>query len=274
MPGRVLPACPVDGRVSGHHVVQQSGEFRIHATREAVWQALNDPVVLQRCIDGCDAMQRVDDTHFVATVRARIGPVSATFHGEVTLQDLDPPRAYTLVGAGKGGAAGFARGEAKVRLEETVSGETLLRYEIEAKVGGKLAQIGSRLIDGAARKMADDFFGRLSEALGGAVDVIDGRDATSRTPVRAVQAAAGEVADTSAEQKTGGAAVGGAKVSAHDAASAADDAATAMVESALRTGAQSDDAGSAARPFQPSGQGLVWLVVLGIAVLALVLSAL
>jgi hypothetical protein len=234
--------------------VQQSGEFRIKASREAVWQALNDPAVLQRCIEGCDEMQRVDDTHFVATVRAKVGPVSATFHGEVTLQDLDPPNGYTLVGAGKGGAAGFARGEAKVRLVEVAPGETLLQYEMDAKVGGKLAQIGSRLIDGAARKMAEDFFGRFSEVLGGPAQAVAFVDATSHATAEPAAAALA------------------------DAPSAAEDAAKAMAEAAVNHASQgagkATPGDTAGRAYQPSGQGLVWLVVLGVVVLALVLAAL
>ena len=238
--------------------MQQSGEFRIQASREAVWQALNDPAVLQRCIEGCEEMQRVDDTHFVATVRAKVGPVSATFHGEVALQDLDAPNGYTLVGAGKGGAAGFARGEAKVRLLEVAPGETLLQYEMEAKVGGKLAQIGSRLVDGAARKMAEDFFGRFSEALGGPAQPVAFVDATSHAPA--------------------GASSSTATAALADAPSAAEDAATAMAESAAqgagRTAGTAPVGDAAERPYQHSGQGLVWAVVLGVVVLALVLAAL
>lgn len=145
--------------------MQQSGEFRIPATRERVWAALNDPSVLQRCIDGCEELQRGEGDRFLAKVRAKVGPVSATFAGEVELRDLQPPDSYTLVGAGKGGAAGFAKGEAKVRLSELTAQETLLQYEVNANVGGKLAQIGSRLVDGAARKFAEDFFARFVAVL-------------------------------------------------------------------------------------------------------------
>ncbi len=220
--------------------MQQSGEFRIQAPRDAVWTALNDPAVLQRSIDGCDALQRIDDTHFAASVRAKVGPVSATFAGEVTLTDLDPPSSYTLVGAGKGGAAGFARGEARVRLIASGPSETLLQYDIEAKVGGKLAQIGSRLIDGAARKMADDFFARFAEQLGAA----NGTAATE---------------------------------AAADAAGAAEDAAVAMAESAASRSAGPASAVVGAGPeraFQPSNQKLVWGVVFGIVLLAVLLAAL
>ncbi len=144
--------------------VQQSGEFRIAAPREAVWRALNDPAVLMQCIDGCQSMTRVADDAFAAKVKAKIGPVSASFDADLTLTDQDPPSAYTLHAAVKGGAAGFGKGVARVSLTEE-EGVTSLRYEVEGNVGGKLAQVGSRLIDGAARKMANDFFGRLGEVV-------------------------------------------------------------------------------------------------------------
>ena len=142
--------------------MQQSGEYRIAATAEAVWRALNDPAVLARCIDGCESLTAAGPDAFTAVVKARIGPLSATFSGEVKLADLNPPTSYTLMVSAKGGAAGFGKGTAKVSLTET-GGETLLRYEVDGNVGGKLAQVGQRLIDGAARKMADDFFARFGD---------------------------------------------------------------------------------------------------------------
>ena len=142
--------------------MQQSGEYRIGAKRQAVWDALNDPDVLAKCIDGCEAMTRTGDDAFQARVKARIGPLSATFDGEVRLANLDPPNSYRLEASAKGGAAGFAKGTAGVSLAE--EGEaTLLRYDVEGAVGGKLAQVGQRLVDAAARKMADDFFARFGE---------------------------------------------------------------------------------------------------------------
>ena len=142
--------------------MQQSGEYRIGAPRAAVWAALNDPEILSRCIEGCESMTRVGDDAFNAVVRARIGPVSAAFNAEVKLADLDPPNAYTLQGSVKGGVAGFGRGTARVTLTDDGAG-TILRYDVDGNVGGKLAQVGQRLIDGAARKMADDFFAAFSE---------------------------------------------------------------------------------------------------------------
>jgi carbon monoxide dehydrogenase subunit G len=145
--------------------MQMTGQYRIEAPRETVWEALNDVEVLRACIPGVEEIEKTSDTSFSAKVRAKVGPVSARFAGDVTLSDLDPPRGYTISGEGKGGAAGFAKGGAKVNLEED-GAATLLNYEVTAQVGGKLAQIGSRLIDGTAKKMADDFFSRFAEQVG------------------------------------------------------------------------------------------------------------
>jgi carbon monoxide dehydrogenase subunit G len=140
--------------------MEMTGERRIPAPRQRVWERLNDPETLKQCIPGCENIQRVSDTEFTATLKAKVGPVSATFNGKVTLSDLDPPAGYTITGEGTGGVAGFAKGGAKVTLEEE-GGETVLRYGAQGQVGGKLAQIGSRLIDATARKMANDFFSRF-----------------------------------------------------------------------------------------------------------------
>lgn len=142
--------------------MRQAGEQRIGATRQRVWDALNDPEVLARSIEGCEAMSRVSDDAFKARVKARIGPLSATFDADINLADLDPPNGYRLEASAKGGPAGFGKGTASVALAED-GDATLLRYEVEGSVGGKLAQVGQRLIDAAARKMADDFFARFSE---------------------------------------------------------------------------------------------------------------
>lgn len=134
-----------------------TGEYRIEAGRETVWRALNDPDVLQRCIPGCESLQQVGDNAFEAKVTASIGPVRASFNTSLTLEDLNPPEGYRLVGRTKA-AAGFGSGSAIVRLAE--SGDaTLLTYAADFKVGGKLAQVGSRLVLGATRKIADEFFG-------------------------------------------------------------------------------------------------------------------
>ena len=146
-----------------------AGEYRIPAARERIWAALNDPEVLRACIPGCRSLEKVSDTEFASTVAAKVGPVSATFRGNVVLSELDPPRGYTISGQGQGGAAGFARMSAKVTLDED-NGETLLRYEARADVGGKLASVGSRLVQGVARKNADDFFSAFARALGGGAE--------------------------------------------------------------------------------------------------------
>jgi len=144
--------------------MELNGEYRIPAPREAVWKALNDADVLKQCIPGCESVEKTSDTEFNAKVRAKIGPVSAGFTGKVTLSDLDPPNGYKISGEGQGGVAGFAKGGADVRLKPDESGAgTILTYAVQANVGGKIAQIGSRLVEGTARSMADQFFGKLAE---------------------------------------------------------------------------------------------------------------
>lgn len=141
--------------------MEQAGEHRILSKREEVWASLNDPAVLARCIDGCQSMRRLQDGSFAAAVKAKIGPIRATFKANLRLADLDPPASYVIHADVNGGAVGFAKGSAKVFLEAD-GAATLLRYEISARVGGKLAQLGARLVDGAARKMAADFFAAFS----------------------------------------------------------------------------------------------------------------
>jgi len=137
--------------------MEMSGENRIPASQEKVWAALNDPLVLKASIPGCQALEKTSDTEMTATVQAKVGPVKATFNGHVTLSNIDPPNGYTITGEGKGGVAGFAKGGADVRLTRDGDG-TLLAYKVNAQVGGKLAQIGGRLIDATAKQMADQFF--------------------------------------------------------------------------------------------------------------------
>jgi uncharacterized protein len=141
-----------------------TGEFRIPAPRERVWQALNDPETLKQAIPGCQTIEKVSDTEFTAKVVTKVGPVKATFGGKVNLTDLEPPKAYTISGEGTGGVAGFAKGSAKVVLDED-GDATVLHYQVQAHVGGKLAQIGSRLIDATSRKMAEEFFTRFVAAM-------------------------------------------------------------------------------------------------------------
>jgi carbon monoxide dehydrogenase subunit G len=150
-------------RKSGRELerMDMTGEYRIPAPRQRVWEALNDPAILKAAIPGCEELNKVSDNELEARVKAKVGPVSATFTGKVTLNDLNPPASYRIAGEGKGGAAGYAKGGAEVNLAEDGS-DTILRYAAKADVGGKLAQIGSRLIQGTAKKMADDFFGKFS----------------------------------------------------------------------------------------------------------------
>ena len=142
--------------------MEMKGEYTIPAPRAAVWAALNDVETLKAAIPGCDSINRLSDTEIEATVTAKVGPVKASFKGLVTISDLDPPNGYTIRGEGKGGVAGFAKGGARVRLAE-VAGGTVLSYDVDASVGGKLAQIGGRLIDSTAKKLADEFFAALSK---------------------------------------------------------------------------------------------------------------
>ncbi|SEP38605.1 hypothetical protein SAMN02990966_05581 [Rhodospirillales bacterium URHD0017] len=142
------------------------GEYRIAAPRDKVFAALNDPAVLQACIPGCESLEKTSDTEMKAKVRMRIGPVSASFSGKVTLSDIDPPNGYRISGEGQGGAAGFAKGGAVVTLRED-AGDTVLNYNVDAQVGGKIAQVGARLIDGTAKKLADEFFGKFATMVGG-----------------------------------------------------------------------------------------------------------
>jgi carbon monoxide dehydrogenase subunit G len=146
--------------------MDMTGEYRIAATREKVWAALNDPDVLRASIPGCQSLDKVSDNEFAARVVAKVGPVKSTFNGHVTLTNINAPESYTISGEGKGGAAGFAKGGADVSLKEE-SGETVLSYTAKADVGGKLAQLGSRLIDGTAKKMADEFFANFQQQVTG-----------------------------------------------------------------------------------------------------------
>jgi uncharacterized protein len=142
--------------------MDMTGEYRIAAPRQKVWEALNDPDILKQSIPGCEKIEKLSPTELTATVRAKVGPVSARFGGKVTLSDLDPPNGYRISGEGTGGPAGFAKGGATVKLEDD-GDATKLSYVVEANVGGKLAQIGSRLIDATARQMAGNFFAKFAE---------------------------------------------------------------------------------------------------------------
>lgn len=145
--------------------MEMTSSRTVPATVEATWAALNDPETLKACIPGCESIERISATEFRVAMTARVGPVAAKFNGRIVLADLVPPQSYRMSFEGQGGGAGFARGEASVRL--TPDGEsTRLEYTVTAQVGGKLAQIGSRLVDGAAAKVADDFFQRFVQRVG------------------------------------------------------------------------------------------------------------
>jgi uncharacterized protein len=147
--------------------MNMQGEERIAASVDAVWAALNDPEVLKACIPGCEALERKSPTQLSAIVGLKLGPVKAKFSGEVQLKNLKPPHSYTIQGEGKGGIAGFAKGGADVTLTED-GGGTILAYSVSADVGGKIAQLGSRLIDSTAKKLAGQFFANLNAQVSGA----------------------------------------------------------------------------------------------------------
>ena len=159
--------------------MEMSGEQHISLPQQRVWEALNDPAILKDCIPGCESIDRVSDNEYKVAMTAAVGPVKAKFSGKLFLSDINPPNSYSLAFEGSGGAAGFGKGSAQVSLAPE-SGGTLLTYKAQASVGGKLAQIGSRLIDGVAKKMADDFFIRFNKTVANAPE--------SLSPVTAVQA--------------------------------------------------------------------------------------
>src|SRR5688500_17703851 len=141
-----------------------SGEVQLPAKREEVWAKLNDPEVLKTCVPGCEQLDKVSATEFQAIASIKVGPVKARWKGKVRLSDLDPPNGYKISGEGEGGVAGFAKGNAVVGLADK-DGGTLLTYNVDAQIGGKLAQLGQRLINSAAKKTADDFFAKFANAV-------------------------------------------------------------------------------------------------------------
>ena len=145
--------------------MDMSGSERIEAPVEAVWQALNDPEILRQAIPGCESLDKTSDTTMTARVVLKVGPIKAKFEGAVELQNLNPPFSYTIAGEGKGGLAGFAKGGADVSLEADGPDATILSYTVKAEVGGKIAQLGSRIIDSFAKKLADEFFTRFQAAV-------------------------------------------------------------------------------------------------------------
>ena len=141
-----------------------NGEYELSVPPQAVWEKLNDAATLKACIPGCEQLDKTSDTEFQAVATVKIGPVKAKFKGKVTLSDLDPPNGYTISGQGDGGVAGFAKGSATDKLAPK-NGGTVLSYNVDAQIGGKLAQLGQRLVNGAAKKIADDFFANFANAV-------------------------------------------------------------------------------------------------------------
>jgi len=173
--------------------MDMTGERRIPAPRQTVWDALNDPEVLKASIPGCESLEKLSDTQMKATAAVKLGPISARFTGNVQLSDIDPPNSYTIGGEGQGGVAGFAKGGAKVHLDDDAGG-TLLRYVVNAQVGGKLAQLGARLIDASAKQMAEAFFDRFSAQVAQPVAAESGVAAADAPVFPAAPAHPGEIA--------------------------------------------------------------------------------
>lgn len=162
--------------------MQMTGEQHIAAPRERVWEALNDPAVLARCIPGCQSLDKEGDDHFAAVAEVKIGPIGARFKGNVQLSDIDAPNGYTITGSGNGGIAGNAKGGAKVRLSAAPGGGTLVHYTVEAEVGGRMAQLGGPIIDATAKNLAGKFFATFGEVVSGNAPVAQ---AAPRAPVMA-----------------------------------------------------------------------------------------
>ncbi len=189
--------------------MKMTGEEVIAAPRQVVWDALNDPEILKQSITGCQEVKKKSDTEFEAKVTAKVGPVKASFIGDVKLSKLNPPRSYVISGEGKGGVAGFAKGGATVRLSDTGDSSTKLSYDVDAQVGGKLAQIGSRLIDSTAKKMAADFFKKFNKIVSQGSEDTEmtkkptAKKAAAKKPAaKATKAAAKPAAKKAAEKKT------------------------------------------------------------------------
>jgi carbon monoxide dehydrogenase subunit G len=214
--------------------MKMTGEEIIAAPRQVVWDALNDPDVLKQCITGCEEIKKKSDTELEAKVTAKVGPVKASFVGAVKLSKLNPPRSYVISGEGKGGVAGFAKGGATVQLSDTADGHTKLSYDVDAQVGGKLAQIGSRLIDSTAKKMATDFFKKFNK-------VVSERAQGAGTEGKSKPAAKKTAAKKSAAKKTA------AKASATKTAAAASAARPAAKKTAKKPASKASAAGGAAK---------------------------
>lgn len=182
--------------------MHMSGEQRIAASRQRVWEALNDPEVLRQCIPGCQSLTKEADDRLAAVAEVKIGPIGARFKGLVTLSDLDPPNGYRISGQGSGGVAGSARGGATVRLRDE-GGATVLSYDVEAEVGGRMAQLGGPLIDATARQMAQKFFAKFEEVVAGKAAApvgtpVSAAPASALAPARTAQASPPQAAGPAA----------------------------------------------------------------------------
>lgn len=163
--------------------MEMSGQTTLNASQIDVWAALNDPAILRQAIPGCETLDMTSGTEFAASVVLKVGPIKAKFLGRVTLSDITPPEGYTITGQGQGGIAGFAEGGANVRLKALDSTHTVLHYDVQAKVGGKIAQLGARLIDSTAKKLAGQFFDRFGELVSGNPEQSGSDKAASRAAV-------------------------------------------------------------------------------------------
>jgi len=183
--------------VQGEQDMDMTGQQRIPASREVVWTALNDPAVLQACIPGCQELVKSSDTQMAAVALIKVGPVTAKFQGAVTLSDFDPPNGYRITGEGQGGVAGFAKGSAVVRLEQD-GDDTILHYEVSAQVGGKLSQLGGRLIDATAKQMSGLFFKRFAEE----IEALSSESTQIQNSVESAASASASAAENAPRQKT------------------------------------------------------------------------
>jgi hypothetical protein len=258
--------------------MEMSGEHTIAASRQTVWEALNDPEILKQCIPGCEEIEQTEENTFSAKVKAKVGPVNSRFSGKVTLSNLNPPESYTISGEGSGGAAGFAKGGADVQLEEIDAEQTKLTYQVKAQVGGKLAQLGQRLIKSTADKYARQFFDKFQEIVGGGKpeEAETAAAEATGTETAATAAAAGDGSSARA-QASGVADSGGTEAAAQDAREAAPAAKSDGAAGSAQSGGQPAES-SGGQPSGSGGGGLspkVWIggLIAAVAVLLILLLA-
>ncbi len=243
--------------------MEMSGDQWVPLAREKVWEALNDPDVLKACVPGCQSVEKESENQFTATVNAKVGPVKSRFKGNVTLSDLNPPTSYTLTFQGQG-AAGFTKGEANVSLADEGEG-TRISYTAHATIGGKLAQVGARLVDGAARKMANEFFGNLTEHLGGTVG--QGGEAAGTEGASEPEQ---EAEASLAEGSTPGGATGPAEDSAAPAEQPSETQAAPDTQPQAGSAAGPTSGDQAPREEFPGGSNQVWVWILVAVVIVVV----